>query len=157
MHKLLFFFTLFFVSFSVLAQSRHSKNYYKNHPAWISMMNDTSENYYETVKAFREYFKERALPEEPNEVEGGDSFEREIGLKHENENAKRERESERESKLKNAKEPDYSAEVRAFKGWFHSNQPWVRSDGSMIGPKERQAIVDRQHEDLRIVESKNKK
>ena len=39
--------------------STATKSDYKNNPVWISMMNDPNANYYETVKAFREFFNDR--------------------------------------------------------------------------------------------------
>lgn len=44
------------------------------------MMDDPKANYYETLKAFRVYWKDRVLPKEPFETEGAESFEREVGL-----------------------------------------------------------------------------
>jgi hypothetical protein len=124
------------------------------------MMNDTSANYFETVKAFREFFKERYLPEEPweKQQEGGDSFEIEVGLEDETEDGKKsEREREREKRKQDPNEPNYADEVRAFKSWFYAVKPWVREDGSIIGPIERQAIVDRQQSELKAIEKANGK
>ncbi len=46
------------------------------------MMNDTSANYFDTVKAFREYYMDRVLPGEPWEGEGSDSFEIDLASKN---------------------------------------------------------------------------
>lgn len=149
---------ILFLSVCVNAQTKNRSSAYKKHPYWIQMMNDTSVNYFETVKAFREYYKERALPHEANEEKGEDNFEKQVGLEEEGEHGqKSEREREREMRKADPKEPDLSAEVRAFKGWFYSIQPWVRSDGSIIGPKEQQAIIDLQHNELKAIEKRNGK
>lgn len=147
---------LLFVN-QIQAQKKASKKGYKNNPVWIQMMNDTSANYFETTKAFREFFKERALPKEPNEVEGEDAFEKEVGLEENEGKKKGKRELKREAKRSSTKEPDYSAEVRAFKGWFYTTQPWVRSDGSIIGPQLRQAIINQQQRELQAIEKANGK
>jgi len=153
-------FLMLFISVCVNAQNKIRRSAYKKHPYWIQMMNDTSVNYFETVKAFREYYKDRALPHEANEVEGEDNFEKLVGLEDEEEHGRKsEREKEREREMRKAdpKEQDLSADVRAFKGWFYSIQPWVRSYGSIVGPKEQQAIIDAQRNELKAIEKQNGK
>jgi hypothetical protein len=142
---------------STFAQPAYKKSDYKDHPVWIRMMNDTSANFNETVKAFREYFKDRALPKEANEIEGQDSFEKEVGLDLQENGEKSEKEREREMKKTKPGELNYASEVRAFKGWFYGVQPWVRADGSIIGPAERQSIIDRQQRELKETEKNNGK
>lgn len=140
-----------------IAQSKQQKVNYGKNPVWIQMMDDTAANYFETVKAFREYFKDRPLPKEPFEVEGEDDFEKEVGLEENEGGKKSKRELRREARKRNPKEPDYAAEVRAFRGWFYRIKPWVREDGSIIGPKEQQAIIDRQQAELKATEKANGK
>ena len=138
------------------SQTKYNIGDYKKKPVWIQMMNDTSVNYFETVKAFREYYEDRALPKEANEVEGKDSFEEEIGLDERAIGGKKsKKERKREKRKPNPKEINYAAEVRAFKGWFYGTKPWVRRNGSIIGPGERQAIVDRQQAELKQIEKAN--
>lgn len=141
----------------IQAQKKASNKEYKNNPVWIQMMNDTTANYFETVKAFRVYFTERPLPKEPNEVEGEDAFEKEVGLEENEGKKKSKRELKREAKKIDPNQPDYAAEVRAFRSWFNSIKPWVRDDGSIVGPKERQAIIDQQQKELKAIEKANGK
>jgi hypothetical protein len=141
----------------IQAQKKASNKEYKNNPVWIQMMNDTTANYFETIKAFRVFFKERPLPKEPNEVEGEDAFEKEVGLEENKGKKKSKKELKREAKKFNPNQPDYSPEVRAFRGWFYGIKPWVRNDGSIIGPKERQAIIDQQQKELKAIEKANGK
>jgi hypothetical protein len=159
--KIIFFF-LFFVFCSYLALSQNaSKKYnskrFKKEPIWIEMMNDPKANYYETIKAFREYWKHRVLPKEPFETEGSESFEREVGLISDKESEKKREREEKKSAKQKHKGPDYSAEVRAFKGWMQSVKPWVKEDGTIMSEEERQAIVNKQQEELRETELKNGK
>ena len=142
---------------AVQGQNKPRKINYKKEPAWIQMMDDPNANFFETVKAFRKYYKERPLPKEPNEVEGEDDFEKQIGLEEENGKKKSKRELEREARKVGPNEIIYSAEVRAFRGWFYSVQPWVRADGSIISKEEQQAIVDKQHAELKAIEKANGK
>ena len=140
----------------VNAQSGSINANYKKNPVWIQMMNDTSANYYETIKAFREYFRDRLLPKEPLEKDGADSFEKAIGLE-ENEGEIYKDKDKDKDKRKRKNEPALSAEVRAFKGWFYSIQPWVLDDGRIVGPIEQQAIIDKQQYELKTIEKANNK
>ena len=140
--------------------SSKSEKDYKNNPEWISMMNNPNANYYETVKAFRDFFMDRFLPEEPwdRANEGGDPFEKEVGLEVENGSGKKsEMEKERERKIQNPNEPNYSEEVRAFKSWFYSIKPWVQSDGSIMNPADQQLIIKKQQSELKEIEKANGK
>ena len=140
------------------AQTKQNKVNYKKNPEWIRMMNDPNANYYETVKAFREFFEDRALPKEPGEMEGHDDFEKQVGLEGESgSKSERERERERELKKQNPFEQNYAFEVRAFKGWFYNTKFWVRADGSIIPAKVRQDIVDKQKNELKEIENANGK
>jgi hypothetical protein len=154
------FMVLVFCSGLLLAQ-KPNKIYdpgkFKKEPLWIQMMDDPKANYYETIKAFRMYWKDRVLPKEPFETEGAESFEREVGLINDKESEK-EREREEKKRLKqNRKGVDYSAEVRAFKGWIQGVKPWVREDGSIVTEQERQAMIDKQQNELKELEIKNGK
>ena len=146
---------IFCVAFASIANAQRKQSSEKTIPKWVVMMNDPNANYYQTVKAFREFFKDRVLPKEPGEVEGHDDFEKQVGLEQENgskSERERERERERELKKQNPSEPNYAFEVRAFKGWFYSTKMWVRADGSIISAKERQDIVDKQQQELKATE-----
>ena len=159
MSKSLKLFITFLLLFVTISQAQNKSGSLKSEkkPEWILMMDDPNANFFETVKAFRKYYKERPLPKEPNEVEGEDDFEKQVGLEEANGKKKSKRELEREAKKSGPNDIVYSAEVRAFRGWFYSVQPWVRTDGSIIGKEEQQAIVDRQHEELKAVENSNGK
>jgi len=126
-------------------------------PVWIDMMRDTSANFYETVKAFRLYYKEHYLPREPGEIEKNDAFERLVGLIDDPGGMPSETASEREEKRRSLAgeggQYRYAAEVRSFRGWYFNNAPWVRADGSVIGPLERQQLVDRQQAEQRNIEA----
>ncbi len=154
--KLFLTILLLFVTISQ-AQNKSSNVKSEKKPDWILMMDDPNANFFETVKAFRKYYKDRPLPKEPNEVEGEDDFEKQVGLEEASGKKKSKRELEREARKAGPNGIIYSAEVRAFRGWFYSVQPWVRTDGSIISKEEQQAIIDRQHEELKAVENSNGK
>ena len=148
---------LMFFSVKIQAQNKPRKVNYEKEPAWIKMMDDPNANYFETIKAFKKYYRERPLPEEPNEVAGGDAFEKEIGLEEENGKKKSKRELKREARKLGLNEINYAGEVRAFRAWFYSIQPWVKADGSIISPAEQQAIIEKQQNELKEIEKANSK
>src|SRR5436190_9484248 len=92
---------------SAEAQKKYNPADYEKKPVWVQMMRDKSANYFETIKAFREFFKDRHLPKEPGEVKGHDAFEKEVGLEEKDDDNKSEEERERELKKQNPNEPDY--------------------------------------------------
>lgn len=154
--KLFITILLLFVTISQ-AQNKSKEGRSEKKPDWILMMDDPNADFFETVKAFRNYYKDRPLPKEPNEVEGEDDFEKQVGLEEASGKKKSKRELEREARKAGPNDIIYSAEVRAFRGWFYSIQPWVRTDGSIINKEEQQAIIDRQQEELKAVENSNGK
>ena len=156
-NKYFFFAALLLLCCSASAQTTSSSTDYKKYPVWISMMKDTSANFFETIEAFRQFFSERSLPKEPSEFEEEESFEKELGLEEKEGKKKTKRQLRREARKRNRLEPNYAADVRAFKGWYNNTKPWVRDDGSIIGPKERQAIIDRQQNELKEIEKANGK
>ena len=124
------------------------------------MMNDPDANFYQTVAAFREFWKGYQLPGEPVELEGKDSFEREIGLEEEEtRDHERGREKEREREKKKRRAPDggdYSFEVKQFKGWYQDAKSWLLPDGRVMRQEERQQLIDRQQQELREIEQHQK-
>src|SRR6187549_1092535 len=100
---MMFLFLLFIcISFTCLGQSetkKYNPRKFRKEPIWIEMMNDPNANYYQTIEAFRLYWKDRILPEEPFENHELDTFEREVGLESDEESEEeREREHDRKEK-----------------------------------------------------------
>jgi alpha-galactosidase/6-phospho-beta-glucosidase family protein len=155
----LFIVSVLLLTCSAIAQqgsTSYNPKKYKKEPLWINMMNDPQANYFETIKAFREYYKHRVLPKEPFENEEMEVFEKEVGLITDKESEER-REKKLEGKKLRKNEQDYSAEVRAFKGWMQSVKPWVRADGTIVSASEQQQILDKQNQELKEFELKNGK
>ncbi|MBK8600039.1 MAG: hypothetical protein IPN80_05290 [Flavobacterium sp.] len=153
--KLFITILLLFVTISQ-AQNKSKEGRSEKKPDWILMMDDPNANFFETVKAFRNYYKDRPLPKEPNEVEGEDDFEKQVGLEEASGKKKSKRELEREARKSGPNDIIYSA-ITCVSGWFYSIQPWVQTGGSIINKEEQQAIIDRQQEELKAVENSNGK
>ena len=80
-NSLKLFITIFLLFITFLqAQNKSTNVKSEKKPDWILMMDDPNANFFATVKAFRNYYKDRPLPKEPNEVEGEDDFEKQVGL-----------------------------------------------------------------------------
>lgn len=147
-------------AFSQNTQMQYDRSKYRNEPVWIAMMNDPQANYYETILAFRTFWKGYALPGEPIELERNDRFEREVGLETEtpskdpNERA-REKEREKNKKKRIIDGQNFAFEVKQFKGWMIDAKPWVQPDGHILTIEERQAILDQQQRELKAAENKH--
>ena len=134
--------------------TKYESSKFRSKPVWIEMMNDPEANYFETLKAFREFWRGYKLPGEPEELERNDSFEKEVGLEDQEEDKDKEREKKRVRKSKEA--GDYSFEVKQFKGWFRDVQPWVQQDGHILSQEERQKLIDSQQNALKEIERNQK-
>lgn len=130
---------------------------YKEKPVWIDMMQDPGVNFFETVKAFREYWTGYELPEEPEEMELNGRFKRDIGLKSDKAIARDTAPERPLPKRTDTNGNDLGYEVKQFKGWFRDSQPWVRKDGHIMTLEERQQLIDRQQQELRAIESNQKR
>lgn len=155
MKQLLLGFMLITICFSNTIAGNISKNKsYRKNPIWIQMMNDPKANYFETIKAFREFWKEKKLPCEAGEEAGIDAFEVEVGLKDPN-HPESKREMRREERNnKDAKK--YAYEVKQFRGWVQQMRPWVKPDGTIMTLEEQQQLIDQQRNELKEIEIKNK-
>jgi hypothetical protein len=98
---------------NVSAQKNTSKDY-SSYPYWIAMIKDTNTNYFEAVKAFNTYWKNREKPQTENE--------------------KFDRAGKEDVKSKNL---PYSFEYRKFKNWQMRVKPYVQNDGHILFPYQR--------------------
>jgi hypothetical protein len=109
---------------------------FRNHPHWVSMMDDSTVNYHEAKAAFDEFWKGKPTPEELNEGE----FEEE-NEEHERNIFARILKSDKQYK---AEIVQYAFEHRKFNYWLRTNAPYVRPDGSLMSQAERDAMVQQE-------------
>ncbi len=122
-------------------------------PLWIKMINNPNVNYFEAIKTFREFWKEKKLPCEAGEEAGMDAFEVEVGLRNPYKPESK-REILRESKNdKDAKK--YAYEVKQFRGWLQQVKPWIKEDGTIISLDDQQKMIDKQRNELKEIEKQN--
>ncbi len=101
---------------------------YKKYPYWIQMMDDPNVNYFEAVKAFDEFWKDREEPEEEDEKHSSEkekSIFKKIFI------------SEKKEKEENYR---YVIQFKKFKQWKRDAQPYVQSDGSILSKGEQMKI-----------------
>lgn len=135
------------------SQAKYDPSKYRSEPLWIQMMEDPEANFFETVNAFRTFWKGYELPGEPEEMESNGGFKREVGLKGPGSG------EESGKKKETRKDPgygDYSFEVKRFKGWLRNVQAWVQEDGHILSDEERQKLLDKQNQELKTIEQNQK-
>ncbi len=96
-------------------------------PSWITMMDDPNVNYFEAVKSFEQYWKDKERPVVENEMfESAENKEKEEAIR------------QKKAKLK----PDdpavlYAFEYKRFLWWMREMEPFVQPDGRIKGMDER--------------------
>ena len=137
---LLFICVFFMKIINAQAQTtKYSAEDYKNKPLWIDMMEDTTANYYEAVKAFDIYWVGRLKPMEEEDI-----ISEIMSKKEEREREKNERKIE---KLKPAQRAEFDRmkyETKRFENWKREVFPFVQESGQILTPYERQEIWKKQ-------------
>ena len=113
---------------------------YSKQPYWVAMMNDSTVNYFEAVKAFKAFWKNRKEPSEENEMK-------------EHAERKKEDHESRLGKVVHAKEirldkesEKYSLEYNKFLHWKMMVEPYVQPDGHILSQSERLEIWKKQRQ-----------
>ena len=109
--------TLFIIAGSsgAYSQSAPKKELnYSKHPYWIAMIDDTTANYFETIKAYDAFWKNREKPKEKsswlkrlfqNDVEKNETM--------------------------------YTYQCKRYEHWKMVQEPYVQPDGSILYPYQR--------------------
>ena len=121
--------SIFFLVVCHNAEAQHARYSEKDcarDPVWISMIKDTSTNYFEAEKAFKIYFDHHAKPEGENE---------EIG-----EHAAREKKPSKKEQRKMQQQSHLRMDVKRYERWHDSMKPFVQADGSILTPTQRLEI-----------------
>ena len=110
-------------------KSKYNAQDYAQKPIWLSMVADTSVNFFEAEKAFNTYFQHH---EKPNGEEES------IGEQPKKHYSKKER---REMQEKDHLRMD----VKRYQRWHDKMLPFVRPDGRILTPNQRLEIWKSQH------------
>ena len=103
---------------------------YGRNPLWITMIKDTSVNFFEAEKAFKIYFQHHNKPEGENE---------DIG-----ERKKREKYPSKREQREMQRENHMRMDVKRYEHWRDKVRPYVQPDGRILTPSERVKIWEQQ-------------
>ena len=131
--------TLFFcLSISSLAQQ-------KELPSWVAMIDNPNTNYFEAVKTFEAYWKDKFIWDEEEEM-----FERPTNKKEEREEEKKVEQLKRTlKKMTPAERQEYDVlkyHYKRFKNWAFEVKAFVQEDGRILSQEERMAIWEKQQQ-----------
>ncbi|MFM2226519.1 MAG: hypothetical protein RJA07_2721 [Bacteroidota bacterium] len=106
---------------------------YEQNPVWIGMMDDSTANYFETIKAYDSYFTKHEKPEdEEGELmgEGKEKLERYFFWRKK----KMEREAQERNWLR--------FQCKRMEQWKKDNLPYVQPDGRILTMQQRVRIFN---------------
>ncbi len=112
------------------AQTNTSKNY-KKHPYWIEMIKDPNVNYFESVNAYEEFWKNKQKPKEENEVIGQAKAANAVENKMDRSIGEKEKRKEKEMYKK------YGLECKKFEHWKMRVKPYIQADGHILTSDEQ--------------------
>ena len=122
--------TLQLISSDLISQTTSKRINYSKHPYWIEMMNDPKANYFETVKAYEQFWQNKKIPFEEDDIIGQTKKEpTKNNFLSKWFKSKEEREEEEIKK--------YSFEIKKFKHWKLKVTPFVQEDGTILDADER--------------------
>lgn len=122
--------TLLMISSDLISQTTSKRINYSKHPYWIEMMNDPKANYFETVKAYEQFWQNKKIPLEEDDIIGQTKKEpTKNNFLSKWFKSKEEREEEEIKK--------YSFEIKKFKHWKLKVTPFVEEDGTILDADER--------------------
>jgi len=129
--KILFIvFSMLLISTLGFSQKNKQTPNYSKHPYWIDMMNDPNANYFETVKAYNDFWANRKKPTEEDDIIGQDkSASEKQNFLQRFFRSKEEREEEEVRK--------YKMDVKKFKHWQLKVKPYVQEDGRILSADEQ--------------------
>ena len=140
--KIILLFTCVFfmkINNTIAQTTKYLAEDYKNKPLWIDMMEDTTANYYEAIKAFDIYWVGRLKPMDEEDI-----ISEIMSKKEEREREKNERKI---AKLKPAQRAEFDRmkyETKRFENWKREVFPFVQESGQILTPYERQEIWKKQ-------------
>lgn len=122
--------TLLIISSDLISQTTSKRINYSKHPYWIEMMNDPKANYFETIKAYEQFWQNKKIPLEEDDIIGQTKKEpTKNNFLSKWFKSKEEREEEEIKK--------YSFDIKKFKHWKLKVTPFVQEDGTILDADER--------------------
>ena len=126
-----------FINSQLFSQSTKKGLNYSKHPYWIEMMNDPKANYFETIKAYEDFWAKRKQPKEEDEIIGQSKTvtEKKSFLSRWFK-SKEDREEEEIRK--------YALDVKKFNHWKLKVKPYVQEDGTILDADGRLKLWEEQ-------------
>ncbi len=139
------FLVLFFGIQLSSAQNNLNSNYSKN-PEWIQMMDNPNVNYYEAVKAYNEYWKNREKPGELEESTMNSKEKmKEYKREHKHDGDKKPLSDKEKKELQEKENMIY--QIKRFENWMLTVKPYVQEDGRILSQAEIDAISEKQKQE----------
>ncbi len=124
MKKLLLLFAILFSTQLLRSQqTAYTEKDYARRPLWISMIKDTSANFFEVEKAYKIYFQHHTPPGGEHDIIG--------------EHAKAEKMPSKQEQRKMQANDHMRMEVKKYDHWRMQVQPYVQEDGTILTPSQR--------------------
>jgi len=126
--KLSLLFLIFFQGHLVHAQQTKAfteKDYARN-PLWLSMIKDTTANFFEAEKAYKIYFQHHEKPAGEHDIIG--------------EHSKESKNPSRKELHRLQSEDHMRMEVKKYERWRQKMLPYVQADGTILTPSQRLQI-----------------
>ncbi|NDC31092.1 MAG: hypothetical protein EBZ58_09205 [Bacteroidetes bacterium] len=150
--KLFFCFMLLLSLNAIKAQeTKYNPKEYSNQPMWIEMMDDSSVNYYEALKAYEQYWQNRIRPQEEEDAIN----------EHGSRKAEREREKfeKKLAKMTPAERTVFDRmkyECKRFDNWKREVKKFVQEDGHILSYDQKLEIWNRQQVEMKKLNKSDK-
>jgi hypothetical protein len=138
MKKYCFIFLLLCLIISSGAQTKYKDSDYRKHPYWIEMIEDPNVNYFEAIKAYELFWKDKPLPKDEDALIGES---KDGGSKKGDKMSRREIREEKEEKEMRQK---YGLDCKKFEHWKMMVQPYIQPDGHILTKEEQLKLHDQQ-------------
>jgi hypothetical protein len=112
---------------------------WSRNPEWVKMMDDPNANYFEVVAAYEAFWKNREMPVEEDQVLGAPRNQRvhEYTKRELRQREREERKMEKEEREAAVIRHHYAFDVKRYKHWKLTVDPYVQSDGRILGKEEQ--------------------
>jgi len=124
---------------SAKAQAKYNEADFKTKPVWIIMMDDSTVNYYQAVKAFDMYWAGRIKPDGD-----ADKLNEKDSRKEEKE---RKRNEKKLAKMTAAERNEFDRvnyQYKRFMNWMFEVKPYVQANGRILTRQQRLDIRNKQ-------------
>ena len=125
--------------FSAKAQTKYNEAEFKTSPVWIIMMNDSTVNYYQAVKAFNAYWEGRVKPEDD-----ADKKDEKKSGKEERAHKRYEKKLAKMSAAERNEFDNLNYQFKRFTHWMFDVKPYVQADGRILTGQQRLDIRNKQ-------------